>query len=206
MSPTTDPASSQAVAQRNVAGALLAVLFILVGFFLWLFLGRFGKQTRNFSRRLFCCQRRRRTKCAGLPVVAWDTMPAGADSPLDAEKGAQIAVYKQVYILCMSFTPLLYEPHGFLLADLDRALDRLQNAQRAAPLPAPTRSEPSRPHADAQHPAPPPPPLAQPGSGGAHASARDDARVKQRQAAPDPTHASRRLLARCATAILFRGR
>ena len=71
-----DP-DATALVHRNLIGVLLGVALLFVGFILWLFLGRWGKQCRAAARRVFCCNRRRR-KCAGLPEVKWEH---------DSEKG-----------------------------------------------------------------------------------------------------------------------
>ncbi|KZV71307.1 hypothetical protein PENSPDRAFT_410802 [Peniophora sp. CONT] len=61
-----------ALVHRNLIGVLLGVALLFVGFTLWLFLGRWGKQSRAVARRVFCCNRRRRKCAAALPDVQWE--------------------------------------------------------------------------------------------------------------------------------------
>ena len=85
----SDP-DATALVHRNLIGVLLGVALLLVGFVLWIFLGRWGKKSRAAARRVLCC-RKKRTKCAGLPEVQWEREKGfdDGDSVQCAEPGAK---------------------------------------------------------------------------------------------------------------------
>lgn len=120
---TTPDPDATALAHRNLIGVLLVIALLLVGFVLWLFLGRWGKRSRAVARRVFCC-RRRRKKCAGLPEVKWEreksfddgdsvqSVEPGKKSPLsELEKGTfQLGTMKIVRLSVRRSTAVFPDP------------------------------------------------------------------------------------------------
>jgi hypothetical protein len=87
--PSTVPASSQALAERNLASLILGVSVICIGLLLWVFLGRWGKHARGLCRNLCGCGCRR--------VKGANTNGSLGDAEKSASIGS-IEVCKEVYI------------------------------------------------------------------------------------------------------------